>query len=451
MRRTQRKKNLYTIEGRLYPTKKQKTMLAKTFGCVRVVHNYYVYNFLHPKYIETEETVTLKNGEQRNKRIYEKPITLGNLKKLEEYSYLKEVDSLALCNTKLNMETAKSAFLKEEKHTLKDRIYKKLEKEPDYKPTITDYKGCPRLKSKRDIQSYTTNNLPTVSKKDENKVLNTVELIFSRKHNHKAYIKLPKIGNIKVTLNRYIKEVEICSATISLLESGKYKISILTKNSTVLTISKPSNKSNNEVGIDLGIKSYISDSNGNIVENPKHLRRTERRLKKIQRNLDRKQKAQRSKNYEKYRIKLAKIHEKIKNQRKDFLQKLSTKYVNENQVIYLEDLNIHGMMKNHKLAKSVQECGWASFVSMMEYKAGWKGKEVIKIDRFYPSSKTCSNCGHIMESMPLNVREWICPVCGINHDRDINAARNILTEGQKIKYNNTAGTAGIQACVTTCR
>lgn len=297
------------------------------------------------------------------------------------------MDSLALSNAQINL----------------DKAYKNFFRDKSV--------GFPKFKSKKNNHySYTTNNHKT-----------TINIVDGK------YIKLPKLKTlVRIKQHRQIPEDgKIKSATISKSPSGKYYISILVEQEI-----KELPKNDFAVGIDLGLTDFAITSDGIKYSNPKWLRKQENKIKKLQRDLSRKKKG--SKNRNKTRIKLAKSHEKIANQRKDFLHKLSSELINENQVICLEDLQVKNMLQNHKLAKAINEVSWYEFRRQLEYKAKWYGRTISFVDKYYPSSQICSNCGNNTGKKPLDIREFDCPYCGKHHDRDINASINILNEGIKI-------------------
>ena len=321
-----------------------------------------------------------KETKQKSKKTY------SALK--EEYDFLKQVDSRALKNAQAHLDEAYNKFFKESNT------------------------GFPKFKSKHKCRwSYTTDN-------NNNAI-----------HFKGNRLRLPKVGTIKVVQHRDI-EGRIISATISHERSGEYYASIPCE----VTKPEPLPETEKKVGIDLGLHDLIICSDGEKVEAPKHFSKSEHKLAKEQRKFARTQKG--SNGHEKQRIKVARCYQKIKNQRNDFLQKLSTRLINENQVICLEDLSVKSMVKNHKLAKSVSDASFAKFVSMLEYKASWHGRSIVKIGRCYPSTQICKGCGFKNTSLRglkgLKVREWICPECGEIHDRDLNASRNILKEGLRI-------------------
>ena len=358
---------------RLYPNEEQKYFFSKTFGCSRAIWNMMLAD-------------KIKHYEETGETLYNTP---AQYKK--DFPWLKEVDSLALANVQLNLQKA-------------------------YKNFFQSGFGFPKFKKKRYSQSYKTNNQK------------------GRLAVEKGYINLPKVGWVRVKAHRQIEGV-IKSATISMTPTGKYYVSILCE-----TEISPLPKPDSSVGIDLGISDFAILSTGEKIGNERFLKQLSEKLAKEQKILSRRalaakkagRKLSASKNYQKQRVKVAKIHEKIVNMRRDFLHKLSIYLVKNHDILCIEDLSSKNLMKNHKLAKAIGDVSWFEFVRMLEYKADWYEKQVSKISRWYPSSQLCSDCGFNSGKKPLSVRGWTCTNCGTRHDRDINASINILNEGLRL-------------------
>jgi putative transposase len=306
------------------------------------------------------------------------------LKDQEEFEFLKEVSAATLQQkTRDFIEFKKQYFNKKRKTKL----------------------GRPKFKKKFNRQSFRLPNQKFTLDQE------------------KSLVRLEKIGWVKIVLDRTIpEEADFRSITVSKTPTDKYFVSILVQQEL-----NPIPSTGKVVGIDLGLKDLFILSNGQVINNPKWFRKNQSKLKKAQKHLSRKTKG--SNRYNRQRIKVAKVYENITNSRTYFLHNVSTQLVKTFDLIVVEDLNVSGMLKNHKLAKSISDASWSTFVDMLKYKCNWYGKTLVKIDRFYPSSKTCSNCGHKEDQMPLNIREWTCPSCGSNHDRDLNASINILKKG----------------------
>jgi putative transposase len=306
------------------------------------------------------------------------------LKDTPEFEFLKEVSAAAIQGKRLVFDEFKKQFFNKKRKV-------KL--------------GRPRFKKKSNRQSFSL-SYQKFKLDQEN-----------------GLVRLEKIGWVKVVIDRVIPEdADFRNITVSKTPTGKYFVSILVKQEL-----NPIPSTGKVVGIDLGIKDLFILSNGQAINNPKWFRKNQAKLKKSQKHLSRKKKG--SNRYNRQRIKVAKVHEFITNSRTYFLHNVSTALVNTFDLIVLEDLNVSGMLKNRKLSKSISDASWSTFVTMLEYKCNWYGKVLVKINRFFPSSKTCSSCGHKEDKMPLSVREWTCPFCGRQHDRDLNASINILKEG----------------------
>lgn len=356
---------LKSFKYRMYPNQEQEAKIIQTFGAVRFVYNWSLEQKI--KAYETEN-ITVSRFELNN--------MLPDLK--TENEWLKDVNSQSLQEANKRLDSAFTKFFREKK-------------------------GFPKFKSRKNpVQSF--------------QIPQNYEVDFKTNK-----IKLPKIGWIKVILHRVFVGT-LKTATVSLNTTGQFHISIVVDDGKDVP-EKEQFDYNSTLGIDVGIKHFATFSDGTKIDNPKHLINSNKRLEVLQRRLSKKQKG--SKNRNKARHNIAKIHNHIANQRQDFLQKLSSKVVSENQAIAVETLNIGGMMKNHCLARAIADASWSEFFRMGEYKAEWYGKTVIHIGRFEPSSKICNVCGTINNSLKLSDREWKCNKCNTVHDRDINASINI--------------------------
>ena len=365
-----------TYRFRMYPNDDQKMFFAKTFGCVRWVYNHWLDRKIK-QYEEDKSTVTYN--------VCAKEMT--ELKKTDEYSFLQEADSLSLQQSLRHLDTAFQNFFKQPKT------------------------GFPRFKSKkRNKKSYTT-----VYTKGNISVSN-------------GYLKLPKVGQVKVKQHRDIPSGYILkSVTVSQTPSGKYYASILFEYENQVH----KQELHSFLGLDFSMHDLYKDSNGDEPAYPRYYRQAEKKLKREQRKLSLMQKG--SKNRDKQRIKVAKLHEKVANQRKDFLHKQSRQITNVYDCVCIEDLDMKAMSQALNFGKSVSDNGWGMFTTFLKYKLEEQGKRLVKVGKFFASSQTCSCCGYVnKETKNLAVRAWDCPQCGVHHDRDMNAAINIRNEGMRI-------------------
>lgn len=373
----------------LNPTADQKVLINKTFGCVRFVYNHFL-----------NERIEQYKATKKSDNFYKQSASLTQLKKKDSTIWLSEALSQSLVSSIRNLDSAYQNFFREVKKGKKA--------------------GFPKFKSKHDKQSF---QIPQRAEVKDN-------LLY-----------IPKVGWTHFYKNRELNG-KIKTVTVSKTPTGRYIVSILCDTDTQLP-KKKKIKASTTVGIDLGIKTFAHTSDGQVVENQKYLEQSLRKLRVEQRSLARKKKG--SKSRERQKLKVAKLYEKVTNQRTDFLHKVSTELIRKYDTVVIEDLNISGMVQNRKLARAISDCGWRSFRDMLIYKAGWYGKNLITIGRFEPSSKMCSECGEIYKELKLSERSWKCESCGEVHDRDFNAAKNIRNIGLKTKVAGDAAN-----CELTC-
>jgi putative transposase len=359
---------LKSYKYKIKPNEEQILLLNKHFGAIRFTYNY----FLNERKVEYEVNKQTLNYNDNS-------AALTKLKKLEEFKWLKEINSQSLQHSLKSLDDAYNSFFK--------------------KRTV-----FPKFKSKHTKNSF---KVPQFVKVVDGKLI------------------IPKFKDpINIIQDKKFKG-EIRQCTLSKTSTGEFFVSIL-----VETNHEKFEKTNKQIGIDLGLKDFLITSDGFKYKNNRYTKTYTKKLKENQQHLSRKVKG--SNRYNRQKLKVAKIHKKITNSRIDNLHKVSTELIKKYDTIFLEDLNIKGMVKNHKLAKHISDASWSKFISMLEYKASWNDKQIIKVDRFFPSSKTCNCCGYVNQNLKLDIREWTCPSCKTKLDRDLNASKNILKEGIKI-------------------
>lgn len=362
-----------TYKLRIFPTAEQEILLAKHFGCTRFVYNHFL-----------NERKEQYQKDKKSDNYYAQAKSLTGIKKKAETEWLKEVNSQTLQFALRSLDTAFLNFFRGNAQ-------------------------FPKFKSRKHKNAFTIPQFGTVSN---------------------GMLHIPKFkAGIKIKLHRELVG-KIGKMSISKTPTGKYYVSIFTEQ-----VIDELPKTGKQVGIDLGLKDFVITSDNKKFKNNRYTKKYAKQLKKAQQHLSRKRKG--SNGFEKQKLKVAKIHEKIASCRLDTLHKVSYRLVSQFDLIVVEDLNVKGMIKNHKLSKHIADASWGNFVTLLQYKCDWYGKELVKVNRFYPSSKTCGDCGWINQELRLSDREWTCNSCGVVHDRDINASKNILKEGLK---NISAGT-----------
>ena len=370
---------MQTYKFRLYPNSMQCEWLLRQFGACRFVYNH----FLRARIDYYAEH---KDDQKKGLTYHDTALLLTQLKKQEGYQWLKEANSQALQHSLRDLDSAYNNFFNKRAQ-------------------------FPHFKSKRGEQAC---HIPQYFKVEAN------------------HLTLPKIGRVKMVVHRPL-EGQIRHVTIRKTPAGRYYAMLACR----AELPEPQPK-RGEVGIDVGLKSFLVTSEGEVVAHPQNLLKAEKRLKRLQRSLSRRQKG--SSHREKARMAVARQHERVANARADFLHKLSRRLVDENQVIYAEDLNVKGMLANHPLAKRIADSGWGEFFRQLTYKGEWYGTEFHQIQRFFPSSKRCHICGYIYADLRLSERAWVCPECHTTHDRDKNAALNIELFGHAERTGGTPGT-----------
>ena len=375
---------LIGIKIRIYPNKEQEQKINKTLGCYRFVYNHML-ALKQEAYNENKKVLRLKELSK---------YLLGTLRKDEQYAWLKEENSAVMQQAIRQMLSAYDKFFKQ-------------------------HKGFPKFKSKKDKQSalFPINAISRCNTFETRHISLTQSLKNIKFRCSDLYLR---------RLQKYSKNIK--SATLSKSKSGKYFLSIIAEIEN--TELKKFEHTDKQVGIDLGVKNFVITSDGDVFENRHFLKKEEKKLKKLQRQLSKKVKG--SNNSEKQRVKIAKLFERMTNKKDAYIHYVVNKLLTSYDSIFMEDLNVQVMMRNHHLAKAIQEVGFYKFKEILTNKALVNNKQVVSVDRFYPSSKTCHNCGYKKEDLKLSDRSWVCPQCGTKHDRDINAAVNILLEGKRM-------------------